>query len=995
MTRRIITTMLVVFGFSCSVNIAQKNTEWVNLFDGKTLNGWEVKQGDAKLNVEDGMLVGTTFPNNTKTFIGTKKEYGNFILELDFKADEGLNSGIQFRSRTSKDYRNGIVHGYQVEIDPVQKENYTKYPLNYTKDGVEVAAGKEPRNWTGGIYDEKRREWIGDLTNNEAARKAYKPGTWNHIKLEAIGDVMRTWINDVPAATIVDFVTPNGFIGLQVHETKDEKPMKIYFKNIKIKDLGLNAEQADKFDPLIGEYKTGDGKMFAKVYSVKGAYKVSLVKSPISRDAPVATLNGEKSGDVLNLSGDGWSGKIVEGKLSVEKGADKYDMRPYARTSPTINAAPPKGAIVLYDGKNLDAWKKVMEKDWLEGVTPADNFKILPGGALQVVPHDAGKHESLITKQKFGDCKLHLEFRLEGDVTNGGVYMMSRYELNIKDAFGVPGTPIGFGNVSDPKDLYPDVNVAFPPMQWQTFDIDWRAPRFDASGTKKIENARITLVHNGVTIYKDVEIKSLKGSVGRLGDAGVGPIYLQEHGNPYQLRNIWIVDKTLKGTENFQTVVTDKKAAVDEDETATAGADTTKKKGGGSGKGGGKKGGTKKEGGGKEVEASYDAEMNPAYANVVINTKADMSGKPAKPAGFIHPGVHINSAQLDEIKRRVSAGVEPQKSAFEKMKASPFAALDYTPHPVDTVSCGPRSNPNFGCKDEQIDCAAAFTQALLWKITGNKAYAENAIRIMNAWSYKLKGGHNYANGPVQAAWTGAVWPRAAEIIRYEYKGWSDADVAKFQNMLRTQYLPNIIHGDCENGNKELAMTEALINIGVFNDDRAVYDLGVKMWRGRTPAYIYLKSDGPKPIEPPGCGEAIWGNKGKTPEFVDGLLQETARDAHHPWMAFASMANGAETARQQGLDLYGEEGKRMMAALEFQAQFLSPNNTPAPPNLLFDLQPTWEIAFNHFYNRLGNKLPKMAAVIPTNRPTGVDHHMAWETLTHGGIGSVGLPPVNKK
>src|SRR3982751_3933894 len=87
---------------------------WQSLFDGKSLNGWEVKQGNAKFTIEKGMLVGSTFPGNTKTFLGTKKEYGNFILELDFKADEGLNSGIQFRSRTSKEYRNGIVNGYQV-----------------------------------------------------------------------------------------------------------------------------------------------------------------------------------------------------------------------------------------------------------------------------------------------------------------------------------------------------------------------------------------------------------------------------------------------------------------------------------------------------------------------------------------------------------------------------------------------------------------------------------------------------------------------------------------------------------------------------------------------------------------------------------------------------------------------------------------------------------------------------------------------------------------
>jgi hypothetical protein len=175
----------------------------------------------------------------------------------------------------------------------------------------------------------------------------------------------------------------------------------------------------------------------------------------------------------------------------------------------------------------------------------------------------------------------------------------------------------------------------------------------------------------------------------------------------------------------------------------------------------------------------------------------------------------------------------------------------------------------------------------------------------------------------------------------------------------------------------------------------VFDLGVKMWRGRAPAYIYLKSDGPKPIEPPGCGPAIWGNKGLIPEFVEGLLQETARDSQHAALAFAGMVDAAETARQQGLDLYAEQAARIMAAMEFQAQYLPPNSAPPPPHLEFDLHPTWEIAFNHFHDRLGNALPKMAAVIPGNRPTRVNHHMNWETLTHGAMGAVGLPAIKKE
>jgi len=389
------------------------------------------------------------------------------------------------------------------------------------------------------------------------------------------------------------------------------------------------------------------------------------------------------------------------------------------------------------------------------------------------------------------------------------------------------------------------------------------------------------------------------------------------------------------------------------------------------------------------AKKATDDTSNPAYATTPVVVTADSSGKPAKPAGFVHPGVLVNRAQLDEIKRRVAAGIEPQKTAFEALKASPLGALDYTPHPRETVECGSNSRPDLGCKAEQADSEASYAQALLWYITGNRVYAENTVKILNAWSGTLTGGHTNANGQVQASWTGDVFPRAAEIIRYSYKAWSDADIARFQNMLTTQFLPQLIHGTCENGNKELTIAEALINIGVFNDNRVVFDWGVKIWRGRAPAYIYLKADGPKPIEPPGCGPALWSNKGFTPEFVDGLLQETARDSQHPALAFAGMVDAAETARQQGLDLYAEQGKRIMAAMEFVARYLPPNKVKPPENLEFNTHPTWEIAYNHFHDRMGFSLPKMAAVLPTIRPTGVNHHMNWETLTHAGIGSIGL------
>ena len=377
--------------------------------------------------------------------------------------------------------------------------------------------------------------------------------------------------------------------------------------------------------------------------------------------------------------------------------------------------------------------------------------------------------------------------------------------------------------------------------------------------------------------------------------------------------------------------------------------------------------------------------LRPAFA------KTDFSTVP-----FQHPGILLNRAQLDLLKTRVAQGTEPQKSAFAALLASPLAARDYTPSPRVTVECGPYSKPDLGCKDERRDATAAYTQALAWAITGDEKYARNAIRIMNAWAGTLTGGHLNQNGDVQAAWAGAVWPRAAEIVRHTCDFWAKEDIARFQKMLATQYVPSLVNGSDENGNKEMTMAEALIAIGVFNDDRVLFAHGVKMWRGRVPATIYLRSDGPVPLAPPSGlrSSAPWSNKGYLPPLVDGLLQETARDPHHANMAFSSIVNAAETARQQGLDLYGEQGARIMAALEYQAQYLPPNSAQAPEKLEFALEPTWEIAFNHFHGRLGRELPLMAKVLPTNRPTGADlNHMVWETLTHGDVGAVGLPELS--
>ena len=210
---KLIVSLLAILSLSAGSMNYTGQEKWQDLFDGKTLNGWIQRGGKALYSVEDGTIVGTTVLGTPNSFLCTEKVFSNFILELEVKVDTALNSGIQIRSNSFKEYRNGRVHGYQVEIDPSE------------------------RAWSGGIYDEGRRGWLNDLQDNEAAGKAFKNGDWNHYRVEAIEDSIRTWVNGIPAADLVDSMTATGFIALQVHGSKIEG-LKVRWRNVRIQDLG-------------------------------------------------------------------------------------------------------------------------------------------------------------------------------------------------------------------------------------------------------------------------------------------------------------------------------------------------------------------------------------------------------------------------------------------------------------------------------------------------------------------------------------------------------------------------------------------------------------------------------------------------------------------------------------------------------------------------------------------------------------------------------------
>ncbi|MFD2742203.1 MULTISPECIES: 3-keto-disaccharide hydrolase [Sphingobacterium] len=211
-------------------SFAQKRG-WTDLFDGQTLQGWKAVGGKAPYHVANGEIVGTMTKGTPNSFLITEQEYGDFILELDIKL-EGVetNSGVQTRSHIDMqaDGGRGRVYGRQVEVDP------------------------SDRAWTGGIYDEARRGWLYPLDLNEKAKSAYKRNEYNHLRIEAIGDELRTWVNGVPVAYVVDTLDQKGFIGLQVHSiTDDQDGKKVYFKNIRIQTENLKPSSFAKEQHIV------------------------------------------------------------------------------------------------------------------------------------------------------------------------------------------------------------------------------------------------------------------------------------------------------------------------------------------------------------------------------------------------------------------------------------------------------------------------------------------------------------------------------------------------------------------------------------------------------------------------------------------------------------------------------------------------------------------------------------------------------------------------
>jgi hypothetical protein len=282
----------------------------------------------------------------------------------------------------------------------------------------------------------------------------------------------------------------------------------------------------------LGEIETKDGKAKHGVQVIalgEGKFRAVVHDGGLPGDGwekgqKIMSYDGQTKDGVAVFPGEKGRGEIKDGVLAVSNsGGDKLgDLKKVERKSPTLGAKPPAGAIVLFDGSNVDAW---------------EGGKMTADGLLEVGTR---------SKQSFGSCLLHLEFRTPFMPTasgqargNSGVYIQDAYEFQVLDSFGLEGKDNECGGIYSIK--APRLNMCYPPLSWQTYDFDYTAPKFDADG-KKTVNARVTLKHNGVKIYDDLELPQQTPG-GRGKEGATGPIALQNHGNPVNYRNIWLAEK--------------------------------------------------------------------------------------------------------------------------------------------------------------------------------------------------------------------------------------------------------------------------------------------------------------------------------------------------------------------------------------------------------------------------------------------------------------------
>ena len=446
--------LLIAFCF-VAINCFAQQTGWKNLFDGKTLTGWKRLAGTANFSVEDGVIVGTTVKGSPNTFLATEKEYGDFVLELDVKLESQKgNSGVQTRSHydAASKNGNGLVYGRQVEVDP------------------------SDRKWSGGIYDEGRRKWLYPLTLNPAAQNAYKADDFNHIKVECIGNQMKTWFNGVPCGYLVDTIDQKGFIALQVHAVSgaDQAGKRVWFKNIRIKTSGIKPTPFPK-----------------------GIFVVNYVPN---------NLNSYEKQNGWRLLFDG---KTSNGWMSFKR--TPFPTKGWEIKNGTMN-------VLSSEGKEAANGGDIVTKEQFSAFDLSFEFRLTPGA------NSGLKYFVTLAEPDHPGSALGLEYQVLDDALhpdaklgrNGNRTLASLYDIMPSNKPAAAIRPIGEWNTGRV--------VVFPNNHVEHF----------LNGIKVLEYER------GSTQFREAIALSKFKSVPKFGEAKEGYILLQDHGNAVSYRSIKI-----------------------------------------------------------------------------------------------------------------------------------------------------------------------------------------------------------------------------------------------------------------------------------------------------------------------------------------------------------------------------------------------------------------------------------------------------------------------
>jgi hypothetical protein len=444
--------VLVFIAISLCSLTGSSQGQWADLFNGKNLDGWRRLNGEAEYKAENGTIVGTTKLNTPNSFLCTDRSYSDFVLELEFKFEGDVNSGIQIRSKSVKDYENGRVHGLQVEMDP------------------------SARAWSGGIYDEGRRGWLYSLDINKPAQQAFKKGEWNTVRIEAIGNNIRTWLNGVPCANILDNLTPSGFIGLQVHSVSkpEEAGVNILWRHIRICTTKLD------------QMKTPDWHEIPQVNCIDN------------------TISGREAEDGWKLL---WDGTTTAGWRSAK--TDSFPSRGWVIDNGVLKVQSSQGVESANGGdiittKRYRNFELLVDFRMTEGANSGIKYFVDPGlnkGGGSAI----GCEYQLLDDAKHPDAKLGV---------NGNRTLASLYDL-IPPAENKPFRGVG---------------------QWNRARIIVRGNHVEhwLNGVKVVEYERNNQMWRALVAYSKYHVWPA------FGESETGHILLQDHGDEVHFKNIKI-----------------------------------------------------------------------------------------------------------------------------------------------------------------------------------------------------------------------------------------------------------------------------------------------------------------------------------------------------------------------------------------------------------------------------------------------------------------------